>query len=97
MGKYSRYLWALFVLVLFILPQVYENYYMIRMLTTTGIYLIVVGGLNIMQGYTGLISIGHAGLYGVGAYAMAILLNKVGLPYLPSVLAVMVIGVSPWP
>jgi branched-chain amino acid transport system permease protein len=92
LGKYSRYLWALFVLGLFVLPQVYGNYYLIRILTTTGIYLIVVGGLNVMQGYTGLISIGHAGLYGVGAYAMAIMVKKVGMPYLPSVLTVMLIG-----
>lgn len=38
-------------------------------------------GLNLLTGYGGQISLGHGALYGMGAYAAAILIHKYGLPY----------------
>ena len=32
-------------------------------------------GLNVLVGYAGLVSLGHAGLFGIAAYAGAILIN----------------------
>ena len=42
-------------------------------------------GLNILTGFTGQISLGHAGFMGVGAYATAILATRAGLPFWASV------------
>jgi branched-chain amino acid transport system permease protein len=48
--------------------------------------------LNIMLGYTGLVSFGPAGLYAAGAYTTAIFLQKLGLNLVPSMLAAPVIA-----
>lgn len=42
--------------------------------------LIAVIGLNLLVGFTGLLSLGHAAFMGVGAYTSAILINNVGMP-----------------
>jgi branched-chain amino acid transport system permease protein len=55
-----------------------------RMLTTMtmiGIAVISVLGLNILTGYCGQISIGHAGFMAVGGYTSAILCAKLGFPF----------------
>ncbi len=41
-----------------------------------GIYAILILGLDIVVGYTGQVSLGHAGLFGIGAYAAAVLFLK---------------------
>jgi branched-chain amino acid transport system permease protein len=55
-----------------------------------GIFVIAFHGLNIITGYAGQISVGHAAFMGVGAYASAILMAKVHLPFL---LALLLAGV----
>jgi branched-chain amino acid transport system permease protein len=42
-------------------------------------------GLNLIVGYTGLLSVAHAAFYGIGAYTTAILLTKFGLNFFISV------------
>jgi branched-chain amino acid transport system permease protein len=46
-----------------------------------GINIIATHGLNIMMGYTGLLSLGHAAFVGVGAYTVAILQTRYGAPF----------------
>jgi len=43
--------------------------------------------LNIMMGYTGMVSFGPAGLYAVGAYTTALLLTKTGTPFAITIIA----------
>lgn len=43
------------------------------------IYAIVLFGLDIVVGYTGQVSLGHAGLFGIGAYTAGVLITKFGL------------------
>ena len=47
--------------------------YYIHLLMVIAIYAILILGLDIVVGYTGQVSLGHAGLFGVGAYAAAVL------------------------
>jgi len=63
------------------------NGYGLYVLTLTGVFALVALGLNLLTGYAGQISLCHAAFFGVGAYATAILTQKVGLPYLLSILA----------
>src|ERR1700676_267133 len=63
------------------------NGYGLYLLTLTGIFALVALGLNLLTGYAGQISLCHASLFGVGAYATAILPQKAGFPYLVSLLA----------
>ena len=54
--------------------------YIVLLLCTTGISIIVVTVLDILFGYSGQISLGHAGFYCIGAYTSAILSRNLGLP-----------------
>lgn len=45
--------------------------YMLNLLFTIGIYVIACVGMNILVGYCGIVSIGHAGLMAAGAYTSA--------------------------
>ncbi len=44
-------------------------------------------GLNILTGYTGLVSLGQAAFMGLGAYTVAILQSRAGTPFLLNILA----------
>jgi branched-chain amino acid transport system permease protein len=45
------------------------------------VYAMVLLGLNILTGFNGQISLGHGAFYAIGAYTVAILLDKTGIPY----------------
>src|SRR4030066_1497433 len=53
----------------------------LTIMTMIGIAVISVHGLNILTGYCGQISMGHAGFMAVGGYTSAILCAKLGWPY----------------
>jgi ABC-type branched-subunit amino acid transport system permease subunit len=61
------------VVALFALPFVVTSSYYLPLITTIVIYSILVLGLDIVFGYTGEVSIGHAALFGVGAYTAGLL------------------------
>ncbi|MFE1597583.1 branched-chain amino acid ABC transporter ATP-binding protein/permease [Methylobacterium sp. ID0610] len=67
---------ALLVLFLAAFPHVVTSQYYIHLLTVIAIYAILILGLDIVVGYTGQVSLGHAGLFGVGAYSAAVLFLK---------------------
>ena len=54
--------------------------YYINILNLIAINAMVAVGLNILVGYTGQISLGHAGFFAIGAYAQAMLVTQVSLP-----------------
>lgn len=60
-------------------------------------FAIAAMGLNLLTGFTGQVSVGHAAFFGVGAYTSAILVNDHGWPLLLSVvaagLAALIVGV----
>lgn len=51
------------------------------------INVIATTGLNVLTGYTGLVSLGHAAFIGVGAYTVAIMETRLGAPFPISLLA----------
>lgn len=63
------------------LPLFISNQYYIQVLIFIGIYIILALSLNLLNGYVGLLSIGHAAFYGIGAYASAKLAMEAGLPF----------------
>ena len=88
-------------LVLLAIPLLGFNDYVVSLGTSFLINLILIGSLNVLIGYCGQISLGHAGFYGLGAYAAGILSAKLGLnPWLGlpaacvvSAIASLVIGI----
>jgi branched-chain amino acid transport system permease protein len=58
-------------------------------------YYIVALGLNLLVGYAGQVSLGHAGLYALGAYTTGILSARLGVPlWITFPLAVIVSGLA---
>ncbi|MEP7297054.1 MAG: branched-chain amino acid ABC transporter ATP-binding protein/permease [Burkholderiales bacterium] len=68
------------IAALLLFPVGITNPYYIHLLETIMIYAIVLFGLDIVVGYTGQVSLGHAGLFGVGAYAAGVLVMKLSAP-----------------
>jgi branched-chain amino acid transport system permease protein len=80
----TRTHWALligFLIVLFTAPLYFSGTWL-SLFNLIGITLIAAIGLNILVGYCGQLSIGHAGFIAVGAYASAILTNRLELPFI---------------
>ena len=80
----TRTQWALLLVLLVILftaPLYWGNYWL-GVANLIGITIIAATGLNILTGYCGQLSIGHAGFIAVGAYTSAVLTNRLELPFL---------------
>lgn len=71
---------AIFAL-LAVLPQWIDNEYYVHQVVLIAIYAVLLFGLDIVVGYTGEVSLAHAGLFGIGAYAAGILNWKLGWPF----------------
>ncbi|MGD9018074.1 MAG: branched-chain amino acid ABC transporter permease [Desulfobacterales bacterium] len=65
--------------------------YELSLATVVGINIILAVGLNLITGYCGQISLGHAAFYGIGAYTAA-LMAKAGLPGPLNLAAAMVLA-----
>jgi len=61
-------------------PLMTSNSYYIHMVGTIMIYAILLFGLDIVVGYTGQVSLGHAGLFGIGSYTAGVLFMKLAAP-----------------
>ena len=68
------------IAALLLFPIGIYNPYYIHLLETIMIYAIVLFGLDIVVGYTGQVSLGHAGLFGIGAYTAGVLVFKLAAP-----------------
>jgi len=73
-------------LLALLMPLVIRSNYWLYMFTLVGIYIILVASLDLIYGYTGLVSLGHAAFFGIGAYACGILQTKLGFSFLPALL-----------
>jgi branched-chain amino acid transport system permease protein len=60
---------------------VYRSSYFNQIAITTMIFVILAASLNLITGSAGLLSLGHAAFFGVGAYAAALLSTKLGWPF----------------
>lgn len=65
--------------------------YLIHIAILVSIYAILGLSLNLVVGYTGLLSVTHAAFYGIGAYVTAILLTSYGMNFFLAVLISIVI------
>jgi branched-chain amino acid transport system permease protein len=84
---------ALALLVLATAPLWLANTYYVNILSQILIYAIFALALNVVVGYAGLVSLGHAGLLGVAAYAVAWLVAA-GWGQLPAVVLALVVIIA---
>jgi branched-chain amino acid transport system permease protein len=68
-------------LALAAVPSVVANTFQLRVVMLFLIYAIVALGLNILVGLAGLVSLGQAGIYALGAYIAAVMATKFGLGF----------------
>lgn len=79
-------------LVVGFLPLVVRNPFYLNVLNIVGLHGLIVLGLNLLIGYAGQISLGHAAFYGLGAYLSGILTVSYGWPAWPAM--VLAVGAS---
>jgi branched-chain amino acid transport system permease protein len=77
-GKWGLYVVGIAALALF--PVAVGNPYYIHLAETILIYAILLFGLDIVVGYTGEVSLGHAALFGIGSYTAGVFFFKLGVP-----------------
>jgi len=63
--------------------------YILHLCVLIGIYSVVCHSLNLLVGYSGLVTLGHAAFFGIGAYAAALLTTEAGFPFLVALLSAM--------
>ncbi len=63
------------------------NSYYNRIIRQIGIFIISALGLNLILGFTGQFTLGHAAFMSIGAYTSAILTQNFGIPFLLSLVA----------
>jgi branched-chain amino acid transport system permease protein len=67
--------------VLPLLPVALPIPYILQVLALSFIFGILALSLNVVSGFAGQISLGHAALFGIGAYAVALLMLRLGLTF----------------
>lgn len=88
LGKHGKKL-ALAALLVFALlvPVILQgNDYILGVVILAYVWAIATYGLNILLGYTGQLTLGHAGFFGIGAYTVGVLTVNHGFPFWPSLL-----------
>jgi len=72
--------------ILLLTAPLYMSNYWLSILNIITITIIAATGLNILTGYCGQLSIGHAGFIAVGAYTSAVLTGQFNVPFLVGML-----------
>ncbi len=74
----------LFLLPFLFFPLIDKNTYHIDLMTQVGIYVLLAMGLNVVVGFTGLLNLGYAAFFAIGAYTYALLNLNGSWPFWPA-------------
>ena len=66
--------------------------YVLHLAILAGIYIILTVSINLIIGYAGQVSLGHAAFYGIGAYASALVSLHWHLPFPAAALTAMLVA-----
>ncbi|WP_040209432.1 branched-chain amino acid ABC transporter permease [Neobacillus jeddahensis] len=77
----QRNMISLLIVVAVLFPLITNNTYYVHVMTLSFIWMIGVYGLNLLAGYTGYLSLAHAGFFAIGAYSIGILTVKAGMNF----------------
>ena len=71
---------VLLAVIVLALPLAVSSTFHLRIAALVFIFALAVIGLNLLMGFAGQVSLGHAGFFGIGAYAVAIGPTHLGVP-----------------
>jgi len=77
---------ALVAVLLLALPNFVDNY-VINVTARLFVFVLVALGLNLLTGFAGQVSLGHAAFFAIGAYTAAVLAERGGWSFIPCVVA----------
>ena len=83
--------WILLASAAAAIPFLTSNTYYLYVAISVGLLTIVTSGLNVLAGFTGQTSLGHAGLYAFGAYTAALCATRAGLNEWAAIAAAVVV------
>lgn len=78
--RVPRWAYAAAAVILFALPLIWRDPYVVQTLTNAWLYGMLALSLTLVAGTTGQMSLGHAGLLAIGGYASALLALELGVP-----------------
>jgi branched-chain amino acid transport system permease protein len=70
----------LLAIIIALMPLVLPSLFYLRMAALVFIFALAVVGINLLMGFAGQVSLGHAGFFGIGAYAVAVGPTHLGIP-----------------
>lgn len=85
-------IYGILIVGLFLIPFLNFNSYYLNIINKVLIYIIMALGLNILVGYTGLVSLGQAGFVAIGAYTTTILMTKLNLNFFLATLFALILA-----
>src|SRR5258706_14404842 len=83
MRRFAQHPYAVIVMlaaIVLLLPLLVSSTFHLRIAALVFIFALAVVGLNLLMGFAGQVSLGHAGFFGIGAYAVAIGPTHLGIP-----------------
>jgi branched-chain amino acid transport system permease protein len=83
---------AAVVLLAVALPFALGNQYLLFVVNTILIFAMLALGLQLVLGYGGILQLGYAGFFGLGAYASALVVTRLGYPFVAGFLTAMVVA-----
>jgi len=85
-----------FLLVAFLLCTIFPSIasgFSIRLVSGIFLYAVLAQGLNLIAGFTGYAAFGNMIFFGLGGYAVGVLMVKAGFPFFPSLIAAAMVGI----
>jgi branched-chain amino acid transport system permease protein len=90
----STWVYLLFACLLAVVPFVYDNLSMLFLIVQIFIFGIFAMSYDLLLGYTGIVSFGHAMFFGVGAYGVSIVLGNSDEPTMSVVIFGALVGIG---
>jgi branched-chain amino acid transport system permease protein len=91
MDRHASWLRVAAIAVAVVLPVFLNDKYL-GLAIFTGIYMILAMGLNLTVGMTGLLVLGYAAFYAIGAYTFGVMYLKWGVPFYAALVPAVVVG-----
>jgi branched-chain amino acid transport system permease protein len=82
----------LLLIAVLLFPLFMTHPYYMHLTNLILIYALTATGLNLVTGYAGQLSLGHAAFFAIGAYSSALLSMRLGWPFLPALVAAAIIA-----